>query len=533
MKRLYINPITRTIEPKHRSTKAVHISRGDHNSVLLRFEIPQMVDGFDVSKAKIQIHYANVSGDGLSISKGMSDAIEVVADNGTVAFAWKIPKTATRYAGVLSIGVTFERYDEIDGKAEEVYSWSTTPYGEIVVCESYDHSAETTDKEYDHIVETCNAIVVASLKANFATELNEAVGNAISSAEKSEENAQISSNTSIEYAQKSKSYAVGQTDTREGEEYDNAQYYCTQAHNLYDLVVGCSNDIQKWHQEVNAAQSNITTVKTTIEGYDKQVQINRELVETNVMTTENHANNSLQYAEEAKSYRNDAEGLVAQASTYAGGAFESERNAKGYAEESKAYADASYRMKGEVKGTGAVRLDFVTETLPNLVVNTSNVKSYGKNLVDFKKGTSSSPFNLGYIDKPMVVTAVITTLNGTVGVQKKDNEGNWAYISPRFNNSGIYTPSLRLEAGYEYRVNGTSAGFASIDKLQLELGDKATSYEEYISPVNGVKTICPTTTLIANNPDTEITATYNKDIGLVVADLEEKIATLEDALAKA
>ena len=180
-KRLVINPFTRIITPKYRNTKAVYVAKGDHNSVIIAFEVPRYVDGYDMSdKDVIHIHYANM-GENNETSKGVSDAVNVavekddVTGEDIVVFGWLIPNTATRYAGVVSIGITFESYENIDGKVQEVYSWSTAPYGKTIVRDSMDFDAEAVEREYNYLVTTCNAIVEEAIKREFTEEIKNAV----------------------------------------------------------------------------------------------------------------------------------------------------------------------------------------------------------------------------------------------------------------------------------------------------------------------------------------------------------------------
>ncbi len=198
---LVINPITKTIAPKHRNQKTVFIARRDHNSVLFRFEIPRYVDGYDMAAEEnaIHIHYANLDAkDTTKHSEGFSDAanITIETDQATneeiVAFYWTVPNKATRYAGVASIGITFERYDYIDEKLQEIYSWSTAPYGNIAVLDSMDNTAAVAEKERNYLVDTCNAICSTILKL-------------------------------------AESWARGGTGERAGEDTDNAMYYAQRA----------------------------------------------------------------------------------------------------------------------------------------------------------------------------------------------------------------------------------------------------------------------------------------------------------------
>lgn len=189
--RLRINPVTKTIAPKYRTSKDVYVSKGDHNSVYIAFEMPRYVDGFDMASEEnvIHIHYANIdSKDETKYSKGVSDAVNVKTETDEtgdeiVVFSWLIPNTATKYAGVLSIGVTFERYENVNNKVQEVYSWSTAPYGKIIVWDSMDNDAIVVEREYDYLVATCNAIVETAIKREFRKEIETALAEAKESGE--------------------------------------------------------------------------------------------------------------------------------------------------------------------------------------------------------------------------------------------------------------------------------------------------------------------------------------------------------------
>ena len=98
------------------------------------------------------------------------------------------------------------------------------------------------------------------------------------------------------------------------------------------------------------------------------------------------------------------------------------------------------------------------------------------------------------------------------------------------NTSFVIDGTSRKFGTYDVSSSSTTEDGA-VKSIQVEAGAKATPYEAYKAPEDGVRAISPTTTIIANDPTTEITATYNKDVGLVVQDLERKIATLETALA--
>ena len=170
--RLVIDPVTRAIAPKYRRQKAVYVAKGDHNSVLIAFEMPRYVDGYDMSAEEnsIQIHYANISSeDTTKYSKGFSGAeyVTVEEDEETgeeiVSFCWRLPGTATKYAGIVSVGITVEQHAMVDDEMQEIYSWSTAPYGETIVWDSMDNTAETLEKEYSYLVTACNFLVTSMI----------------------------------------------------------------------------------------------------------------------------------------------------------------------------------------------------------------------------------------------------------------------------------------------------------------------------------------------------------------------------------
>ena len=188
--RLVIDPITKTIAPKYRKSKGVYVAKGDHNSVRLAFEMPRYVDGFDMSADEniIHIHYANMDKKAENISRGVSDAVERKVekdenDEDILTFKWLIPNTATKYAGLVSIGITFEQYENDNGKVVEKCSWSTAPYGNTKIWDSHDFSSVVVEREYDYLVATCNAIVSKAINENFSEKIEDALAKAKESGE--------------------------------------------------------------------------------------------------------------------------------------------------------------------------------------------------------------------------------------------------------------------------------------------------------------------------------------------------------------
>lgn len=175
---LVIHPASKTIAPKYKRQKAIHVAKGDHDSVLIEFEMPRYVNGYDMSAEEnsIQIHYANIScEDTTKRSKGFDGAENITVkeneetEEDIVSFCWRVPSGATKYAGALSFGITFERYEKIDDEMQEIYSWSTAPYGKTIVCDSMDNTKETMDSAYNYLIETCNSLIALSLANPYVT----------------------------------------------------------------------------------------------------------------------------------------------------------------------------------------------------------------------------------------------------------------------------------------------------------------------------------------------------------------------------
>lgn len=276
---LVIDPVTRSISLKDGKEK-IFVAKNDHNSTVLTFEIPKIIDGHDMSgeDTLIYIHFLNMSGEDVSKTLGgVSEVTSTAFENeDTLSFYWRIPKIATGYAGILSLGITFECYDNVEGSVEEVYSWSSAPFSDIVVCDSLDEGKREVKREYNHLVETCNAIVEAALKGEMSYLVDDALKKAKESGDFDGDKGERGEGwvvrgyytsldklmISVEGALQGDTYAVGKsepytyysydnengwvnlgtfspvlaesyarggTGVREGEDLDNAKFYCEKA----------------------------------------------------------------------------------------------------------------------------------------------------------------------------------------------------------------------------------------------------------------------------------------------------------------
>lgn len=511
--RLLINPTAKTIVPKYRNQKAVALAKGDKNSVRIIFELPRYVYGYDMSDEGnvIQIHFVNLSKDGEQFSKDISEAISREAEEDNLSFAWLVPNTATRYEGVVSVGITVEKYDNIDGKVQEVYSWSTFPYGDIVVGESLDNTAEVTEREYDYLVKTCNAIVSLALEGKI-TEAIETIDNKLTEAEAEinqiAEEVRGNSKTAKEMAVEAESWAHGQTNIRENEETDNAMYYCDEA-----LKYASNSEASAKASEASANESAKSAESARLSARD--VDVNK--------------NDTWQYRVEAERY-----------------ALQSKENAETI---NPIYCNA---LRGKVVGTNVVRLDDVSPLRQDINITTdvpTTFKSYGKNLCDVskvsarnttetvtQKDNTTFEWDGSFYFEVAISLPAGTTFTYSWGALTQN------YTSTPVNiNSAIIvytdgTVSEPMSINYpltaekdvqKIRIykNVVDKFTVTIKNLQIEIGNAQTEFEVFKEPVDDVVSVHPVTTLIADT-SVQITAEYNRDINRVIAKLEQAIANL-------
>lgn len=160
----YIDADLRTIESL--SEDPVTLVKGDHNSEIFTFEMDRYIDEHDLKQCnKVEIHYINIDANN---SKNKNYGIYTVtdltvdpSDNNSISFTWKVPITATTYAGALSFVVRFECT-----KGEEIlYAWNTTPCNEVSVLDSI-YNTDFIEEEYTDVIgEWYNEILSAKNQA--------------------------------------------------------------------------------------------------------------------------------------------------------------------------------------------------------------------------------------------------------------------------------------------------------------------------------------------------------------------------------
>ena len=171
--RLIIDTEKKTIIPQFRTAKYIYLAQDDDNSMFVKFEIPKIINGVDITSKVIHIHYANISED--KTSKGLSEASNIEIKGDIVTFDWVVTSDATLYPGIVSVGITIEGYTNVEGVAKKDYSWSTLPFGGVIVHNSLDCDMEAIDNKRDYLINTCNAIVEEAIKREFSDEIREMV----------------------------------------------------------------------------------------------------------------------------------------------------------------------------------------------------------------------------------------------------------------------------------------------------------------------------------------------------------------------
>lgn len=546
--RLVINPITRTIAPKYRNQKAVYVAKGDHNSVLINFEMPRYVDGFDMSAEGniIHIHYANISYDKTrtlddalwakksyddeKVSRGFSDAVNVEVEGDNIIFSWLVPNTATRYAGVVSIGITFERYDTVDGKAQEVYSWSTAPYGKTIVWDSLDNTTEVTEREYDYLVETCNAIVsktvggmIDDIKEYYDVILAgaESVAEIKVDIDKKHKEIEESALSVSQHSQSVQTYAEeAKTARDEAKRYAsafavNGEATGTDAVRIDD-VSGASTDI-----EVVLTPANLINQERflNVSNYGLSGEVGKAY--------------TLSYKlKEGADISGVTSGIFDK---YDGGMVNDNFIADGVIQEHSTSITITIEEGHTYEwNTENGNTSYIFESVSMVMADVSDVsiKTYGKNLIDYDVNTAkwevAGNGRVFYFDAPCIATFSVQRIDNKGTIILERSTDNFVTDDTNVSQASVgkeFKPCVVIP-GYQYRVYTTKATADGklIEWMQLEVG-ASTEYEKYKEPVafNGTA-FYPTTTLVSDTKGVDITVKYYRDFNKVIAKLEDAIA---------
>lgn len=135
--RFVIDPATREITPKnHVKTK---LMQGDHASEIFTFEMPQFIEGHDMSQCDdIEIHFINLGAKGEEYG-GINHIENSSIEDNKFVFTWVINGGNTRFEGTLSFSIKFKCYSE-DGEdsGRPIYVWNTDIFSNVKIAKTYD-----------------------------------------------------------------------------------------------------------------------------------------------------------------------------------------------------------------------------------------------------------------------------------------------------------------------------------------------------------------------------------------------------------
>lgn len=273
-----IDPITRDIYSE--SGKVILMQR-DHDSERFTFELPRLIEEHDMTLCNVvEVHYVNKGGTNNRFeSRDVYPVLDLQispVDNETAVCSWLVSRNATTYVGKLEFNLRFACVDTSTGEAS--YEWFTNQYTDIKIEESiynteivvqeyspdalavwkqevHDMAADLVDEAEIHAANAKNSENNARVSETNSASYMQAAAESEKNAKQSELNAATSeaavleaaekveayeaaandaAEAAIEYGFMSKSYAVGATGERLGEDTDNSKYYSEVAQNLYN-----------------------------------------------------------------------------------------------------------------------------------------------------------------------------------------------------------------------------------------------------------------------------------------------------------
>lgn len=139
--RFTIDPFTREISPKnHVKTK---LMQGDHNSEIFTFEMPQFVEGHDMSQCnEIQVHYVNSGKPRRGEPDdyiGIDHITDIKTEDSKLIFTWTLSGACTRCEGTLSFCMKFICYNQDPEYSDsKIYEWNTEIFSNVKIAKTYD-----------------------------------------------------------------------------------------------------------------------------------------------------------------------------------------------------------------------------------------------------------------------------------------------------------------------------------------------------------------------------------------------------------
>lgn len=169
-----IDADTRTI--KYKSAQPFSIIQGDHNSEIVTFDIPRVIDGHDMMECNsVQIHYININSayTGTYVT-GVYDVTDLnVVDlhdkepGSYLAFSWLISGNATSLAGPLNFAI---RFACLNGSEIE-YVWHTSPCKDLKVSTGINNTNSVAEANVDILQEWYDKL--RSVNSELAAEIGD------------------------------------------------------------------------------------------------------------------------------------------------------------------------------------------------------------------------------------------------------------------------------------------------------------------------------------------------------------------------
>lgn len=248
----------------------VNLSQEEH-SQYIPFEMDRYYHGIDLMEMTLQIYFVNSQ-----MGANISEPINVQYSDNRIRFGWLVDRNATAVSGTLMFEIraigTVEYEGTGNGKNLQ-YVWKTHPNSQITILKSLagDTTFVPTEDWYHKLVATINkqtndTLAYKNDAADSASEADASEKAALASeneARKQATNSKNSANASEASAQRSEasavraeSWAVGGTNSRSGEDQNNAKYWCLTTEEMLDTFkAGIAADVKNLEDEIARAKA--------------------------------------------------------------------------------------------------------------------------------------------------------------------------------------------------------------------------------------------------------------------------------------
>lgn len=552
--RYVIDSVTRAIVNKENSKEV--IVQGDHNSERFAFEIPRYIDAHDMSLCnRVQVHFINIGPNTARVADVYPiDDLQIDPENTEqVICSWLISSRATTHAGSLNFILRFMCVND-EGKVE--YSWSTTPYTNVIVSSSIVNSSEVVDHYASDILESWYHDLM-SAGTEGVNIVEQAKNNAI---------AEINRHTSTFY--RDSANAFKRTVTGKAVRVDDVspiQHYAkvyARGKNLFDISKLSVMTGKIYISTVGSDYIEITSVSDyNGNGYQMSGKRLRELCpQLRVGHTYTVSANS--EGEVKAMYLTQAQKLVmyGQSITVTETMLDSVVCFYGYSSVSDEPKTGVCRISNIQIEEGDTATEYesyidptnltVTASGKNLV-NVSNVVSDAQNQV-INNGNGTVTVNTTATSSAVPIDGVTLqtlapglkagetyTLSAKSTGQQKKIWLDSANVSWDFGSSKVVTQAMLNSVVFLYASGNSTT--ATVSNIQIELGNTVTPYEAYKNTLDHqpeedgtcyVTSLSPTMTVSVDG-GAIIDLEYNRDTNVVMGDVEEaldRIVAIQESL---